>query len=279
VNDKRRVVVDGEFASTLKMLGRQGNTLSPVIRSAWDSGDLSILTKNSPARATAAHISIVGHITRDELRRELTATEQANGFANRFLWSCVKRSKFLPDGGHLQEADLGPIVNDVRDVLAFAQNVSAMRRDEDARARWHAVYAQLSDAPPGMMGVITARAEAQVTRLSCLYALLDQSAVIRREHLEAALTAWSYCEASARFIFGDATGDPVADQIIAELRRRGDAGMSRTEIRDLFQRNQSKARVDEALSMLERRRLAVLRPWRNGAQTIEMWYALERHTT
>ena len=35
VADKRRIVLDGEFASTLKVLGRQGNTLSPVIRNAW----------------------------------------------------------------------------------------------------------------------------------------------------------------------------------------------------------------------------------------------------
>src|SRR5205823_2415002 len=111
VNEKRRIVLDGEFASTLKMLGRQGNTLSPVIRNAWDSGDLRILTKNSPAQASGAHISIIGHITREELRRELTATEQANGFANRFLWCCAKRSKHLPDGGDLHDADLRSLVD------------------------------------------------------------------------------------------------------------------------------------------------------------------------
>src|SRR5262249_47756246 len=95
VDDKRRVVVDGEFAATLKMLGREGNTLSPVIRNAWDSGDLRIMTKNKPARATGAHLSIIGHITRDELKRELTSTEMGNGFANRFLWACSTRSKLL----------------------------------------------------------------------------------------------------------------------------------------------------------------------------------------
>ena len=37
----------------------------------------------SPAKATDAHISVIGHITTDELRRSLTRTEAANGFANR----------------------------------------------------------------------------------------------------------------------------------------------------------------------------------------------------
>ena len=46
----------------------------------------------------------------------------------------------------------------------------------------------------GMLGAVTSRAEAQVVRLSCLYALLDSSKVIRRQHMTAALAVWRYCE-------------------------------------------------------------------------------------
>ena len=99
ITDKRLLVEEPEFASTLKVMARQGSTLSPVIRQAWDGHDLRIVTKNTPARATAPHISLLVHITRDELRRYLEATETANGFGNRFLWVCVRRSKQLPDGG------------------------------------------------------------------------------------------------------------------------------------------------------------------------------------
>src|SRR5207249_5623360 len=73
-----------------------GNTLSATLREGWDSGNLSTLTKNEPITATGAHICIIGHITDDELRAELTATDSANGFANRFLFIAVKRSKYLP---------------------------------------------------------------------------------------------------------------------------------------------------------------------------------------
>jgi len=52
INDKRLLVMEGEFANALKVMQREGNTLSPVIRSAWDSGNLRSLTKNSPAVAT-----------------------------------------------------------------------------------------------------------------------------------------------------------------------------------------------------------------------------------
>src|SRR5215469_1212858 len=85
VADKRLLVIESEFARTMMVIRRDGNTLSPVIRDAWDRGALAILTKNSPAQATGAHISIIGHITTDELRRNLDSTALTNGFANRFL--------------------------------------------------------------------------------------------------------------------------------------------------------------------------------------------------
>ena len=97
--DKRLLLVESEFANVLKHTDRQGNTLSATIRDAWDKGSLSPLTKNSPIKATNAHISIIGHITREELQRYLTATESANGFANRFMWVLARRSKLLPFGG------------------------------------------------------------------------------------------------------------------------------------------------------------------------------------
>ena len=66
-------------------MSREGNTLSPSHSQAWDDGNLRILTKNSPARATDAHISIIGHITRRKRGRDLTETESANGFGKSHL--------------------------------------------------------------------------------------------------------------------------------------------------------------------------------------------------
>ena len=65
------------------------------------------------------------------------------------------------------------------------------------------------------------------------YALLD----VNKTHIEAGLAVWEYCEASACNIFGNALGDPVADEIDAALRQADERGMSRTDIRDLFGRH------------------------------------------
>ena len=104
ISDKRLLIIEGEFSQTLKVLRREGNTLSPVLRNSWDSGKLQLLTKNSPVKATGTHVSIVAHISRKELLRGLSEIETGNGFANRFLWFCVRRSKVLPFGGILTKS-------------------------------------------------------------------------------------------------------------------------------------------------------------------------------
>jgi hypothetical protein len=85
VADKRLLLVEEELSQALKVMSREGNILSPILRQAWDIGTLHPLTKNNPIGATNAHISIIGHITKAELLRYLDDTEMANGYANRFL--------------------------------------------------------------------------------------------------------------------------------------------------------------------------------------------------
>jgi hypothetical protein len=177
VSDKRLLVQEPEFAGVLRQMERQGNTLSAILRQAWETGNIRSLTKNSPARVTGGHVSVVGHITADELRRYLTRTEIANGLGNRFLWACVRRSKFLPEGG--RPADLSRYEKRLRDVLAAARTFGEITKDADARDLWAGVYRDLSEGRPGLAGSLTARGESQVLRLAGLYAVLDQSDVDR----------------------------------------------------------------------------------------------------
>lgn len=259
VDDKRLLIQEPEFAKVLRVMGREGNTLSPVIRQAWDSGDLRILTKTSPARATDVHISIIGHITGEELRRNLDETESANGFANRILWVQVRRSKFLPEGGSLRDSDLNSLVSRLSKAIQHARSLTRLERDEEARQLWCEVYSDLSAGHSGLFGAITSRAEAQVLRLSCIYALLDHSDVIKRPHLEAALALWKYCEDSARFVFGQATGDRTADAIVDALAEVGDQGLTKTQLSDVFSRKKDAAEINRALALLQQRGLVASR--------------------
>ncbi len=246
--EKRAFVLEPEFARVLSAMAREGNTLSSVVRQAWDSDQLKIMTKN-PIKASEAHISIVGHITKDELLKNLDETETANGFANRFLWVFIRRSKYLPEGGTLQDSQLNPLVEKLNKAADYARITKEIKRDERARSKWIEIYPKLSDGHTGLFGSVTSRAEAQVMRIACLYALLDCAEVIRLEHLEAALALWSYCEDSARYIFGNQTGNKTADTIYAALLSV-EVGLTRSQIRDLFQRNASSGQINSALKLL-----------------------------
>ncbi|HXY08977.1 MAG TPA: DUF3987 domain-containing protein [Terriglobales bacterium] len=171
VADKRLLVVEPEFARVLQVAERNSNTLSAIIRQAWDTGNLRILTKNQATQATDAYISIVAHITKDELRRLLTDTAAANGFGNRFLWVCARRSKLLPEGGNLHALDLTPVTKGVQEAMAFARNVHRIQRDDNARAIWREVYGDLSEGKPGLLGAVTSRSEAQTMRIACILRL------------------------------------------------------------------------------------------------------------
>jgi hypothetical protein len=270
VDDKRLLLLEPEFASVLRMMERQGNSLSTTIRQAWASGNLRTLTKNSPAKSTGCHVSILGHITAEELRRYLTATEQANGLGNRFLWLAVRRSKALPLGGSVPPAALDPVRQRLQAAHDFAVAAGEMCFDGPATEAWCAVYEELSGERPGMAGAMLSRAEAHVRRLACLYALLDQSPTIRLEHLEAALALWEYCEASVRFVFGDATGNPTADEILRALRANP-AGLTRDGIRELFHRHRNSQEIGHALAVLLTNRLAHCRREETGGRPAERW--------
>src|SRR6185436_7936829 len=119
---------------------REGNTLTAIVRRAWDRDDLQTLTKNNPATATGAHINIIGHVSRDELLRYLDRSELANGFANRYLYFAARRSQLLPDGESISDDVLAPLAARLAVAQEWAADVRIVRRDEQARTIWHQVY-------------------------------------------------------------------------------------------------------------------------------------------
>jgi bifunctional DNA primase/polymerase-like protein len=272
VEDKRLLVLETEFASPLRVIRRETNILSAIIRRAWDKGDLNNLTKQSPGRATGAHISIIGHITREELLSEFSAAEGHNGFANRFLWICVRRTQFLPLGGRLQEKTFRALVGRLQRALAFGRKTGELRLTKQAKKLWCRVYPKLGDEVPGLLGAITSRPEPQVLRLSVIYSLLDCSVFITKDHLRAGLAVWRYCEDSARYIFGDAFGDFVVDTILQRLRRSA-KGLTRTDIREVFSRNRSETELSNALRVLEEHGLAQCVREETGGRPSERWFA------
>ncbi len=250
VIDKRLFAFESELGGALQASSRDGNTLSAVIRNLWDSGTHRSLVKNSPIRTTAAHVTIIGHIVRYELLTLLSECESINGFANRFLWLCARRSKFLPRGGRAAKINFNPVTLGLKNGIQFAGGLGEMTLDDEAWALWDSVYMRLETGRAGFLGKVTQRASPYTLRLACLYALLDCSSVVYANHLRAALALWQYAEDSARYIFGARTGDKLADEVLSALQSAAETGMTQTELNAYFHRNEDSEAIARALQML-----------------------------
>jgi hypothetical protein len=218
VPDKRLFILDEEFASALTCTRRDGNTLSTILRGAWDHGTLEPLTKTSRIKATRAHLGITTHITLEELRQKMNETEAFNGFANRFVWCCARRGKDVPFPKPMPSEDLLRLQMELMDIISNASTIEEMRLDGQTRDLWEPVYHNLAKDRGGILGAVTSRAEAQVLRLSMIYALLSKEPSIMPVHLEAALALWAYCEASAKFIFSGRDSNQYGRKILVALR-------------------------------------------------------------
>lgn len=279
VSDKRLFLEQSEFGAVLRVMKREGNSLSGVLRDCWDGQDLCPMTKTSRIKASEPHVTVVGHVTKDELLRNLDDTECSNGFGNRFLWLLVKRSKELPFASDPDPADLLHLTTELGHRIQHGRTVGRIELSGSAREAWGKGYHVLSAEKPGLAGSLLARGEAQVMRLSALYSLLDGQSSMEPVHLAAALAVWDFCNASTRQIFGDSTGDPVSDAILRALRARDE--LTESDISGLFDRNLSAARLEQAKSALSVKGLAHRvsvptggRPrivWRAGTHVSEVW--------
>ncbi|MCB0342074.1 MAG: DUF3987 domain-containing protein [Pseudobdellovibrionaceae bacterium] len=273
IRDKRMLVMDAEFANTLKVMNRSGNTLSTILRNAWDGTCIEARTKKESIRCQEPHISIIGNITEEELGSLLTSAEINNGFGNRILFFRVDRSKSLPHGGKfLSSPKFQSLVERLEAAVRFGKATGEVTMAESAKQFWESIYEGVSAATPGIVGALSARAAPHIIRIAMIYALVDQRTQIEREHLAAAYGLWLHSYESLFEIFGKALGNRVADDLLPELRERQD-GMTRTEIRDFFKKNKSQNEIEIGLKLLREHGLAefVLIP--SGGRPLERWFA------
>ncbi|MBS6828685.1 MAG: hypothetical protein KH208_02265 [Desulfovibrio sp.] len=246
--DKRLMIQDEEFASGLTCTKREGNTLSMGLRCFWDDGDYAPLTKNNPVTVKGAHINIITHITMQELAVCLGDVQAFNGFGNRFLWICARRSKLVAMPPRMPETELAPIQRELWRLVAQAQKRGAITMTASALEMWEGIYPEISREHTGLAGSIINRAEAQAQRLALVYALLDGQEHIDVPHLKAALAMWGYAQDSALYIFGDRSVDPLEEKLL-EILKQGP--LSATDLSAAFSRNIPKERLQPLLQQLE----------------------------
>jgi hypothetical protein len=270
ITDQRLLVIEPEFASPLKASAREISTLSPTLRCAWDGRPLAILTRTAPARSTQAHIALIGHITQDELRRHTTHLELANGYLNRILIVACRRQRLLPEGGDHDPLHATGLTRLLAATLKHAQAAGQIRLDPGTRERWHDAYRRLARPLPGVLGQITARAEAHTIRLALLYTLADGKRHIAPQHLDAALALHDYATRSAGWALKGTTGEPLAEQIHAALCHNP-GGLSRSQISHTLKHNQPAGHIDQALHALQAAGRATVTQIATGGRPAQLW--------
>lgn len=272
VSDKRLMIVEAEFSQAIKAMERQGNTLSPVLRQAWDCEVLGTLTKNSRETATEPRISLIAQITLVELLRLLSKTEQANGFANRFLFCFCERSKLIANPVSITANNsLNSLISRLSKVISKAKEVRELKKSSETEMVWEGMYERLSAEEMGIKGALIARGPVQVLRLAMVFALSDGTALIEPHHLEAAFAIWQYSTESIDYIYGDKIGDPVAQKILEQLKEDYPKQFNKSEIMAMFSNHKSKHEIGCSIKNLLRHKLITEEKVQTGGRPSESY--------
>jgi hypothetical protein len=292
VPDKRLVVVEEELTRLFAVNNRNGSGMSEMLRQFYDSpAVVKALSRRSKLESTRPHVSIVGHVTPEGLKHSLPSVEAFNGFANRFMFIASQRTRSIPEPIDVDwhSPELVGRVQYLQEVVKrlHPSEESALNPELEfkfsasGKAKWYELYHLLSEqsaGKSGMAGAMIARAKPTLLRLAIIYAALDLTQEIEREHLEAAYALWEYVLSSLQWAFGENSGNPIADKIHSALQRASKKGMTRTDISEyVFNRRTSSHDITEALSLLKREGKADVRRVPNPTgkgRPVEAWFSI-----
>jgi uncharacterized protein DUF3987 len=216
VTDKRRLFVETELAGrTFTAMRREGNTLSAVLRQAWESSTLAVATKQNDDKATGAHITVVGHATVKELLATLRPEDIAGGFANRFLFFVVRRSKMLPIQTEPDQAKVVALATKFRKALENARKIAKVKLSTEGTKAWSEIYQALDDEAQALDDEqipFLSRGAAQILRLAMILTLVDGKSEIEPKHLRTAEGLWTYARKSVEFMVGNSSLELPSDQ-------------------------------------------------------------------
>ena len=253
--DKRVLYVEEELGALFnKMLTQE--SVEKMITKAWDSGVLETTTKKESMRCTRPHVSIIGHVTPDELLQRLDKRLIDNGFSNRWLYVLIKKTAVVvrPPAPHqirgAAEARAVILANLER---AKSQIHGPVDLSPAATELFGETHAAMTDHRlDGAIGKQSARWAAQIYKLAVVYAAIEGMAVIGVDHIAAARAAWAYCHRSATAFFAGMTGNQHADQLLQMWREIDFADLTLTDIDEMFSKHMSAQKRSRMLERLSR---------------------------
>jgi hypothetical protein len=270
---KQLLLRESEFGSVTQRAARPGSIISSTFRSAWDGDPLYNTTKLNGDRASDPHLCIVGMITAIELNATLAETEHHTGFVNRFLLCHSERTKTVPRSRPLVEAEVLPLVDQIRTALHRLTSVCVDLTPEAAELWDNHLYGPLTDGLPGKLDSIAARGAPMVRRVAMLYAVLDGEDMVRPAHLLAAVAVYCYSVDTAIYLWGARPLSGLAARAL-EAISNADDGLTAEALRLIIGKHTSSHDRRECLAELKDRGLITVSPGQNTGGRVPMIYRL-----
>lgn len=245
--DRRLLVFEAEWAAVMARMKREGNSLSATLRGAWEGGDLSTLAVSARI-APSSHVGIIAHITPEEFRAKVSASDLAGGTYNRFLPVMVARSRFLPGGQGAPLAIVNGLGAELAERLEHGGDLGALSFTRAGNELWRRLYVEFGtdSGDSGPVEQFVSRAAPYCLRIAGIHAALDGTDAIDGDHLTAAAALVRYSIDSARAAFSH---NAETAKLAAWISAAGTEGRTREQIRSDFYRRNKKA--DELNALLD----------------------------
>lgn len=271
------LLMETEFGAVFKRGSRQGSTLTDLMRQLWDDDHAATITRADPLKADGVHMSIIGHITPADLQALASKEDFSNGTLNRFVAIHSERTgptRTRVDRTAAQRAQ-EQVVPLLRAAIAHGQRLGYVAFSSEAGNLWDRLIPLYDREPITVIDELGQRAASYLARFALIFAIADEAARVEASHLRAAAEVWDYSVASWKLIYGDRTGDQLADRLLEQLREAGPGGLTRADLRQGLSNGQ-KTRLDEV-----RDRLATAGflhwtkepPGSSGGRPVERWTA------
>lgn len=254
-DDKRVLYLEEELGQLfMKMISQ--DSVEKMVTKAWDSGQLETTTKKESMVCATPHVSIIGHITPDELFTRLDHRLIDNGFSNRWLYLLIKPTQ-------VKFTSTAP--EEVAGLAALREQLGAnLRRFRSDGADEFVLTPEADDVyletarflydhpQTGAMLKQDVRWRPLMWKLAVIYAAADGTNKISAEHFLAARAFWAYCSRSARAFFGSKSGNELVDRFMFMWRQTGYEPLTLSDIADMFSKNLNAYRRNVMLDILKR---------------------------
>lgn len=243
------LVFEEEYASLLASRGRDGSTLDPKMRAAFDGGPLSNRRSNETKTVAPPYwLPALIAITPVELRRRLEPDALQSGSANRWLYVPVRRREQL---GASTEPQLP---EELRAALVAARrwalDTRPTLRVETTVTVALSEYADfLPTVSTGTARDLTKRLPVIAFRVALVHAMTERAGSVTADHLGRALALSEYARAGIDWVFGGTIGNRDADLLLRSLRKAGSLRKRTIEkeiVRDPLRRQEA---IDELVRL------------------------------